>query len=168
MPRPRAGWLTRWLGAALIPLAVVDVASASGWGGITPGETMQRDVEARYGRPTRERRVTEGGLTGSEWAYFEGRAPQGLDRMVVAFGLLRRGRFVPDVVRSLTLYPKPQIFSVVAITEGWGKPDIIGTEDRTGRPVFRYDAKAIMIVLDRTGEWAEVMVFAPEPSGPKP
>lgn len=151
----------RPLAAAAMLLAATAV-SAAGWGGITPGETRQRDVEARYGRPSRERSVTEGGLTGAEWTYVGDRAPRGLERMVVGFGLVRPTGFVPDLVRALTLYPKPHVFSVAKLTEGWGKPDAIGTDEQTKRSVLRYDAEAILVFLDRSGEWAEVMVFAPE------
>lgn len=154
-----------WI-AGLIVLAVATLASAAVWGGITPGETTRREVEARYGRPTRERQVIEGTLIGTEWTYSGDRAPKGLDRMVVGFGLVRPGGFAPDLVRSLTLFPQPRVFTVLELTTGWGKPDAIGTEEQSGRMVLRYDAKAILIVLDRSAQWAETIVFGPESPGP--
>lgn len=144
------------------------VASAASWGGITPGESLRRDVESRYGTPSRERTVSEEGRTAPEWTYAGDRAPRGLERMVVAFGLVRGSAFVPDVVRAITLYPKPGVFRLKMVSDGWGKPDAIGTDEQTGRPAFRYDGQGLLVIFDRTGEWAEVMMFAPrKPSTPR-
>jgi hypothetical protein len=154
---------------ALVLFGWAATAAADGWGGLVAGVTTRREVETRYGRPTRERAVTEAGRTGTEWTYASERAPQGLDRLVVSFGLLRRSRFEADVVRSFALYPKPRAFTVTAITNGWGTPSAIGTDQSTGRPAFRYDSKGmggkgtLLVVLDPTGEWAEMLMFAPEP-----
>ena len=157
-----------WLVLTWAGLGGATPARADGWGGITPGATTRREVEGRYGRPTRERAVTEGGRTGTEWTYAGDRAPQGLDRLVVGFGLLRGGRFEADVVRGLALHAKPRVFTVQAITNGWGTPDAIGTDQATGRPAFRYDAKGLLIILDQTGEWAEDLLFAPQRPATKP
>lgn len=154
------------LGLAVLAWAVL--AGAAGWGGITPGETLRRDVQARYGPPSRERTVTDEGRTAAEWTYTGDLAPRGIERMVVSFGLLKGASFAPDVVRALTLYPKPGVFRLPLITEGWGKPDAIGTDAQTGRPAFRYDAKGLLVIFDRRGEWAEMMVFAPEPPARTP
>ena len=154
--------------AALLVLALAawpTASHAAAWGGITPGQTKRPDVEARYGKPSRERMVTEEGRTTAEWTYVGDRVPQGVDRMVVSFGLVRGGTFVPDVVRALTLYPKRAVFSVPILVQGWGKPDAIGTDSQSGRPAFRYDAMGLLVLLDKTGAWAEMMVFAPEPAG---
>jgi hypothetical protein len=154
------------LGLAVLAWAVL--AGAASWGGITPGETLRRDVQARYGPASRERTVTDDGRTAAEWTYTGERAPGGIERMVVSFGLLRGGSFAPELVRALTLYPKPGVFRLLLITEGWGKPDAIGTDEQTGRPAFRYDAKGLLVIFDRRGEWAEMLVFAPEPPGRTP
>ncbi|MBI4012593.1 MAG: hypothetical protein HY359_09815 [Candidatus Rokubacteria bacterium] len=161
--------MVRALAAAGLVLALAAcplLARAASWGGITPGETLRRDVEARYGKPSRERTVTEEGRTAPEWTYVGERAPQGMERMVVSFGLIRGTAFAPDLVRAVTLYPRPGVFRVKVVSEGWGKPDAIGTDEQTGRPAFRYDAKGLLVIFDRTGEWAEIMVLAPErPAG---
>jgi hypothetical protein len=151
------------IGVALagLLLAAAAPALAASWGGITPGETVRRDVEARYGAPSRTQTVTEEGRTSVEWTYAGDRAPGGVERMVVSFGLLRGTAFVPDVVRALTLYPKPGVFRVGALASGWGKPEAIGSDDQTGRSAFRYDSQGLLVILDKTGQWAEVMVFAP-------
>ena len=157
--------MPRVFAAAVLALALSAwalPASAASWGGITPGETLRRDVEARYGKPSRERTVTEEGRTAPEWTYVGDGAPRGMERIVVSFGLLRGNTFVPDLVRSVTLYPRPGVFRVKTVSEGWGKPDAIGTDEQTGRPAFRYDAKGLLVIFDRSGEWAEVMVLAPE------
>jgi hypothetical protein len=149
-------------GSVLALLAWTVLAGAVGWGGITPGETLRREVEARYGKPSRERTVAEEGRTGAEWTYTGDQTPKGIERMVVSFGLLKGGLFQPDVVRSLTLYPRRGVFPMKMVADGWGKPDAIGTDEQTGRPAFRYDAKGLLVILDKTGAWAELMVFAPE------
>lgn len=149
------------LSILLLALGLAGPAGAESWGGITPGETTRPDVEARYGRPSRERMVTEEGRTAAEWTYVGERAPRGLDRMIVSFGLVRPQGFVADVVRGLTLHPKPRVFTLRAITNGWGVPDAVGTEQATRRSVLRYDAKGLLIVFDPTGQWAEVLLFAP-------
>jgi hypothetical protein len=147
-------------------LALAGDLGAESWGGLTPGETARAGVEALFGRPSRERTLVEEGQTVSEWTYAAERAPQGLERMVVSFGLLARGRFAPDLVRALTLYPKPHVFSLRAITNGWGSPEAIGTEEATGRPAFHYRTRGLLVVLDRTGSWAELMLFGPAQRGP--
>ncbi len=88
--------------------------------------------------------------------------------MVVSFGTLRPEGFLPDIIRSVAIYPKPRMFSLESIGRGWGTPDAVGTDEQTGRPAFRYDAKGLLIILDRSGTWAEVLLFAPERPAPKP
>jgi citrate lyase beta subunit len=128
----------RWLlGLALLTVVVLAArgnAGAESWGGITPGETTRADVERLYGRPSRERSLVDEGRTVAEWTYAEDRAPGGLARMVVSYGLMAGDRFAPDVVRSVTLYPKPQVFTLQSISSGWRQPDAIGTEGRRAGP----------------------------------
>ena len=163
--RRRARWA---LGLAVIGAFLVfrgDVGAES-WGGITPGETTRAGVERLYGRPSRERSVVDEGRTVAEWTYAEDRAPRGLVRMVVNYGLMSGDRFVPDVVRSLTLYPKPQVFPLTAISSGWGQPDAIGTEEASGRPSFHYRTRGLLVVFDKTGSWAEMLLLGPRlPAG---
>jgi hypothetical protein len=65
----------------------------------------------------------------------------------------------------VALYPRPHVFSLRAITNGWGPPDAIGTEEATGRPSFHYRTRGLLIILDRTGAWAEFMLFGPTQAG---
>jgi hypothetical protein len=162
----------RWIGAsgrragrvlalALAVLATAGHGGAETWGGLTPGETMRAEVEALYGRPSRERLLVEEGQTAAEWTYAGERAPRGIVRMVVSFGLVMGGRFAPDVVRSVALYPKPHVFSLRVISNGWGPPDAVGTEDATARPSFHYRRKGLLIIFDKAGDWAEFLLFGP-------
>jgi hypothetical protein len=146
-------------------LAAAGHVGAESWGGLTPGETTRAGVERLYGRPSRERTLVEEGQTSAEWTYAAERAPRGLDRMVISFGLLAGGRFSPDVVRAVALYPRPRVFSMPVVTSGWGTPDAIGTEEATGRPSFHYRARGLLIIFDKTQSWAEFLLFGPRQAG---
>jgi hypothetical protein len=159
---------TRALGLALLVglLTAAGDVGAESWGGLTPGETTRAGVEALYGRPSRERPLVEEGRTSPEWTYAGSAAPHGLERMVVTFGVLVGGRFTPDVVRSVALYPKPHIFPFRSISSGWGLPDAVGTEEATGRPSFHYRTQGLLVIFDKTGSWAEILLFGPrQPAG---
>jgi hypothetical protein len=151
----------RHLALACATLALASTAGAESWGGLTPGQSGRADVERLFGRPSRERTLVEEGRTVSEWTYAAERAPQGMERMVISFGFLVKERFAPDVVRAVALYPKPRVFTFRAITNGWGMPEAIGTEEATGRPSFHYRNEGLLIILDKTGSWAELMLFGP-------
>jgi hypothetical protein len=154
------------LALALGLVAVAERLEAETWGGVTPGETARAGVEALYGRPSRERPLVEEGRTVAEWTYAGEAAPRGVERMVVTFGLAIGGRFVPDVVRSVALYPKPHVFSLRSIANGWGPPDAVGTEEASGRPSFHYRKQGLLIIFDKTGAWAEFLLFGPrQPAG---
>jgi len=151
----------RRLALALATLTLAGVAGAESWGGLTPGQSGRVDVERLFGRPSRERTLVEEGRTVAEWTYAAERAPHGMERMVISFGFLVGERFTPDVVRAVALYPKPRVFTFRAITNGWGMPAAIGTEEATGRPSFHYRNEGLLIILDKTGSWAELMLFGP-------
>ena len=166
------GRAARWRGPMALGLALVlgafalaSPAGAESWGGITPGETTRAALERAFGRPSRERTMVEEGRTVNEWTFAGDRAPQGMERMVISFGYLVGGRFMPDIVRAVTLHPKPHVFNFRAIMNGWGSPDAIGTEEATGRPSFHYRNLGLLIILDKTGEWAELMLFGPRQGG---
>ena len=163
--RNRAHW-TLGLALAAAVLAGTGDLGAESWGGLTPGETVRAGVEALYGRPSRERSLIEEGRTVAEWTFTGAQAPRGLERMVISFGLMAGGVFVPDVVRAVTLYPKPHVFALRVILGGWGSPDAIGTEEASGRPTFHYRSRGLLIILDKTGSWAELLLFGPRlPAG---
>jgi hypothetical protein len=156
----------RWglgLALALAALAVTRDLGAESWGGLTPGETLRGGVESLYGKPSRERSLVEEGRTVAEWTYAGDRAPRGLERMVINYGLTSGAAFNPDVVRAIVLYPKPHVFSMRSISNGWGPPDAVGTEEASGRPSFHYRKRGLLIIFDKSGSWAEVLLFAPHP-----
>ena len=167
----RSAWTghVRWvLGLVLTvtALGAVGDLGAESWGGLTPGETLRGGVESLYGRPSRERPLVEEGRTVAEWTYAGDRAPRGVERMVVSFGLASGATFNPDIVRSIALYPKAHIFSMLSISNGWGPPDAVGTEEATGRPSFHYRTRGLLIIFDKSGSWAEMLLFAPrQPAG---
>ena len=161
----RAHWMLGLALAAVLLAGTRDLGAES-WGGLTPGETVRAGVEALYGRPSRERSLIEEGRTVAEWTFTGAQAPRGLERMVISFGLMAGGGFVPDVVRAVTLYPKPHVFALRVILGGWGSPDAIGTEEASGRPTFHYRSRGLLIILDKTGSWAELLLFGPRlPAG---
>jgi len=159
--RRRALGLLLLVGLALGP-GGLRRARAAGLGRITPGESTRRDVEAEYGKPSRDAAVVQEGRTVAEWTYAADRAPKGFTRMVVAFGLFREGQFRPDLVRAVTFYPEAGVFTLAALTNGWGEPVATATDASTGRTILRYDGGPL-VALDRTGRWAEVMTFPPAP-----
>jgi hypothetical protein len=50
-----------WIGLGLVALVLAGGAPAlaASWGGITPGATLRREVETRYGAPSRTQTITE-------------------------------------------------------------------------------------------------------------
>jgi hypothetical protein len=134
--RPSPG---RWLEHALVAILVVGlrgVASAADWGGIVPGETTVEVVRARFGEPTSATKQKLEKYDSLQWTYEGARAPAGLIRMVVHFGILKPAGFQPGVVRTFRLEPKRGVFTRRAILLGWGKPDQAGNQD--GVPVMIY------------------------------
>ena len=68
-------------------------------------------------------------------------------------------------LRSVALYAKPKVFPLRVISTGWGPPDAVGTEEATGRPSFHYRTRGLLIILDKTGVWAEFLLFGPRQAG---
>ena len=99
--------LAAGLAAALL-LAAPSVIPGEEWGGIVPGTTVIDQVRARYGAPSRESRAKVEGYDTMQWVYEGARAPEGIVRMVVDYGLLTPEGYKPTVVRLLRLEPKPK------------------------------------------------------------
>ena len=124
-----------WLGFALaLSLGVPSAAVAADWGAISPGASTIETVRERYGAPSRETRQKLEGYDTIQWVYEGARAPAGMKRMIVEFGLLTPGGYRPNLVRTFTLEPKPRIFDHVAVMNGWGIPD--GVAESEGRKVY--------------------------------
>jgi hypothetical protein len=140
-------------------------ARAAEWGNIEPGVSTVEQVRARYGAPSKETRARVEGYDTLQWVYESDRAPDGLVRMTVDFGLLAQTGYKPPVVRLLKLEPKPLIFGRKTVLQGWGLPD--GTGDQEGVRTFFYK-EGLFVVFDKEGESAVAMIFSlPQPDAPE-
>ncbi len=97
---------------------------------------------------------------------FADRAPVGMIRMFVEFGVLKPAGYQPSVVRAFRLEPKPGVFTRRQIVIGWGKPDQGGTQE--GVPVMVYKS-GLTVYFDKDVVNAVSMWFtAPRPEAPRP
>ncbi len=150
-------------------LALPALASTGDWGGIDAGVSTLEQVRERYGAPGKEARLKVEGYDTVEWTYEGPRAPAGLIRMVVEFGLLTPAGYKPNVVRILRLEPKPTIFHRAFVISGWGLPDGVATVG--GQPTFYYKI-GLLVTFDKNGENAVMLEFTPPqpdtPASPAP
>lgn len=153
------------LGLALALVAGLPAAApAAEWGGISPGASTLETMRERYGAPSREMRQKVEGYDTTQWIYDGTRAPTGMKRMTIEFGLLTPGGFRPNVVRYFVLEPKPGVFDRRTIVNGWGFPDYVNTKDK--REVLFYKS-GLQVFLDDTGEDTLSMHFVmPQPDPP--
>ena len=155
-----------WLGFALaLSLGVPSAVVAADWGGISPGSSTQETVRERYGAPSLETRQKLESYDTVRWVYEGARAPAGMKRMIVEFGLLAPSGYRANLVRSFTLEPKPRIFDYVMVVKGWGIPDRIA--EREGRKVYFYQ-RGLLVYFDQSGDDTVSMVFSPPQPEPKP
>lgn len=146
-------------------------AAAAEWGGISPGTTTMDAVRGRYGPPSREVTQKVEGYDTRQWIYEGGRAPSGIRRLTVEFGMLTPAGFRRDVVRLFMLEPARGVFDRQVILTGWGKPS--GATPPGEPPAFYYQ-DGLIVYFDRDGQSAERMVFTPPqpsartPAGPRP
>lgn len=142
-------------------LALPAAAGAASWGGIYPGETTLEQVRERYGAPSKETRQKVESYDTTTWIYEGAKAPGGINQMVVDFGLLKPDGFKPNVVRVFVLQPKPTIFAVQTIVDGWGLPAAAG--EQSGFPTMLYE-EGLLVVFDKNTLWADSMTFTlPQP-----
>ncbi|HEV8441542.1 MAG TPA: hypothetical protein VGT40_25920 [Methylomirabilota bacterium] len=156
------------MGRALALLALVLLWTASApaaeWGSIEPGVTSTEQVRSRYGAPAKETHTKVEGYDTVQWIYEGSKAPTGLVRMTVDFGLLTSSGYKPSTVRLLKLEPKPLIFGRNTVLQGWGLPDAVGKQD--GVETFFYK-DGLFVLFDQEGTSATIMVFAiPQPDAP--
>jgi hypothetical protein len=157
----RAAWLRRSavavaVAAALIAAAGPDAARAASWSTIEPGVSTQEDVRGRFGPPSRESQKKVDGYDTMDWVYEGGRAPSGIIRMTVEFGLLTPQGYKANSVRALRLEPKPMIFGRNTIVDGWGVPERMA--EQGDRDVFLYES-GLIVTFDKDGASATSMVF---------
>jgi hypothetical protein len=144
-----------------LALALPAAAGAASWGGIEPGATTLEQVRERYGAPSKETKQKVENYDTTTWIYEVPKAPGGINRMIVDFGLLKPDGFKPNVVRVFVLEPRPTIFGVQTVIDGWGLPSAAG--DQGGYPTMLYEA-GLVVVFDKQTLWADSMTFTlPQP-----
>lgn len=139
-------------------------ASALDWGGIEPGVTTIEQVRARYGAPSKESRAKVESYDTIQWVYEGTRAPGGIQRMTVDYGLLTPQGYKQTVVRVLRLEPKPKIFGKNTVIQGFGAPD--GTSSQDGQDTYFYRS-GLVVTFDKVGTEAVLLNFTlPQPEAP--
>ena len=133
-------------------------AWAEEWGGIEPGVTTLDQVRARYGAPSKERRAKAEGYDTLQWVYEDARAPGGLLKMSVDYGLLTPQGYKPTVVRVLRLEPKSKIFGRNTVIQAWGIPD--SDAKQNDQEVFFYKA-GLLVTFNKEGNDAVLLTFTP-------
>jgi hypothetical protein len=145
-------------------LAFATSASAEEWGGIEPGVTTIEQVRARYGAPNKETHTKVESYDTTEWVYEDPRAPGGILKMTVDFGLLTPQGYKPALVRVLRLEPKSKVFGRVTVIQGFGVPD--GMTIQNDQQVFFYQS-GLIVTFDKEGDEAVLMSFTPpQPARP--
>jgi len=150
--------------ALLVALAMAGLllgrgsAAAEEWGQIEPGATTADEVRARYGAPSKETRGKADNYDTLQWVYEDTRAPGGIQRMTVDYGLLTPQGYKPTVVRVLRLEPKSKVFGRSTVIQAWGVPD--GMTKHGDVDVFFY-ATGLLVTFDKEGEEAVLLTFTP-------
>jgi len=140
--------------------------TAEEWGAIEPGVTTTDQVRARYGAPSKESSAKADGYDTVRWVYEGARAPGGLERMTIDYGLLTPQGYKPTVVRVLRLEPKPKIFGRNTVIQAWGVPDAITKHNEMD--VFFYKT-GLLVNFDQGGDEAALLTFTlPQPGTPAP
>ena len=101
-------------------------ARAAEWGLINPGVSTTANVRQRYGAPSRTEKKKIDKYDTESWVYEGDRAPAGIVRMTIDFGLVNDNKYRSDVVRVLQLEPHGATFNRGIINNGWGLPDGAG------------------------------------------
>jgi hypothetical protein len=162
---------SRVLGLMVVLLTLVATlgppvpASALEWGLINPGETSMDAVRQRYGNPTKTTTQKLDGYDSAQWVYEEAQAPTGMVRMVVEFGMLTPKGYLPQIVRSVLLHPKPGTFNRPLIVQGWGPPTATG--EQSGSPAYLYE-DGLFVVFDAAVWEVQTMLFIPKQQIPPP
>jgi hypothetical protein len=143
---------------ALVCVVVSAQACAEEWDTIAPGKSTVDAVRAQFGDPTKQTTQKLEGYDTTQWIYEGERAPRGIVRLVVDFGLLTDSGYRPDTVRALTIEPAAGVFTRDFVEIGWGVPSRVGKQGDT--PVFFYE-KGLLVEFDKEGWLAERMTFTP-------
>ena len=158
--------------ALLVALAMAGLllgwgsAVAEEWGAIEPGGTTADQVRARYGAPSKETRGKADNYDTLQWVYEDARAPGGIQKMTVDYGLLTPQGYKPTVVRVLRLEPKSKVFGRNTVIQAWGVPD--GMSKQNDLDVFFYKT-GLLVNFDKEGDEAALLTFTPpQPDTPPP
>jgi hypothetical protein len=151
--------------ALALALAVPVAASAANWGGINPGETTLEQVRERYGAPSSETKQKVDNYDTVTWTYQGDKVTSGIIRMIVDFGILRPDGFKPNLVRVFSIEPRPTIFAVQTIVDGWGFPTAAG--EQNGYPTMVYE-EGLVVVFDKETLWAQSLTFTVAQPLPQP
>jgi hypothetical protein len=150
-------------GLLVMALVMPAIGAAEEWGAIDPGVTTIEQVRARYGAPTRETRAKVDGYDTIQWVYEESRAPGGVRRMTVDYGLLTPQGYKQTVVRVLRLEPKPLIFGRNTVLQAWGLPD--GTSTQNEQATIFYKS-GLIVIFNKEGTDSVLLTFTPPQPDP--
>ena len=154
------------LATGLVVAFALDVgaARAEQWGGIEPGESTMAVVKSLRGSPSRTTKGKVDGYDTEEWTYEDAKAPGGIRRLSIDFGLMTPAGYRPDLVRSFKLEPKPGAFDKESVTTGWGQPVGVGKD---GEVEFYFYKEGLFVYFAKDGHGVVTMTFTP-PQLPPP
>ena len=150
-----------WLAVGFIALGLAlggSPVAGEQWGGVEPGVSTMPMVRGLRGSPTRTVRQKVDGYDTAEWIYEDAKAPPGIRRMTVAFGLKTADGYRPELVRSFKLEPKAGAFDKDWITAGWGAPSGVGQD---GDNEFFFYKEGLFVYFDQDGHGVRSMLFTP-------
>jgi hypothetical protein len=145
-------------------LLVAGPAAAAEWGLIRPGVSTMETLRTQYGAPTRVDRQKVESYETENWIYEGPKAPTGMERLTVEFGLVQGEKYRAEIVRAFRLEPKPGTFNRGVVTNGWGLPDRMGRENQSDIFLYR---DGLLVYFDEAGWNATLMLFTlPQPRDP--
>ena len=124
--------------AALAALLLAPPALAAEWGLIRPGVSTTKTVRERYGAPSRTEHVKIDKYDTERWIYEDEKAPSGIVRMTVDFGLVHDDKYRAEVVRVLQLEPHGGTFNRGVMATAGASPTA------TARPATRSSSSTRM------------------------
>lgn len=152
--------LSRLIVGLVVAVFALDggAVAAEQWGGIEPSQSTVAVVKGLHGSPTRTARQKVDGYDTEEWIYEDAKAPGGIRRMTVDFGLMTPRGYRADLVRSLKIEPKPGAFDKHSVTTGWGPPAGVGKD---GEVEFFFYKEGLFVYFMPDGLGVTSMVFTP-------
>ena len=137
-------------------LSAASAARAAEWDSIVPGQSTFNTVRERLGEPGSRKTEKVEGYDTTEWVYEGERAPRGIRRLTIAFGILLPQGFLPDTVRVFRLEPAPGVFTERTVLTGWGRPSAAGREGDF--PSLMYQ-DGLIVIFERDGRNVRQMIF---------